>query len=251
VLDRKNDQGEPLYPRAITRLNETADPAALIRNALTAQNDENCLVLLAGPATNLAAMMALRGSMELIRAKVKVLMLAWGSYPEGAADPNVKADLAAARQLLTAWPTPVVAVGAELGAAVPFPGESFGKDFAWSTSHPVLDACLAYHAQPYDVPASALAAALYSIRPDSGFTTSAPGTISVLDDGRLRFAPGAGGKHSYLLADPARKAEIQRTYVELVSAKPLPRPMRRRIPEKKEEGPPASVKPPEPQTGPL
>lgn len=246
VLDKKNDQGEALYPRAISKLNETADPAALIRNALTAQNDENCLVLLAGPATNLTAMMALPGSMELIRAKVKVLMLAWGGFPEGAADPSVKADLAAARKVLATWPTPILAVGAEVGSAIPFPGESLGKDFSWAQSHPLVDAYLAYHAQPFDAPASALAAALYSIRPDCGFTSSPVGTISVLDDGRLRFATGAGGKHAYLVADPARKAEIQRTYVELVSAKPVARPMRRRIPEKKEEVPPAEVKPSDP-----
>ncbi|MGJ5816447.1 hypothetical protein [Paludibaculum fermentans] len=246
VLDKKNEQGEPLYPRALAKLNETADPAALIRNALTAQNDENCLVLLAGPATNLVAMMGLPGSMELIRAKVKVLLLSWGAFPEGPADPKVKADLAAARQLLATWPTPIVAVGAEVGTALPFPGESLGRDFAWAPTHPIVDACLAYHAQPFDAPAPTLAAALYSIRPESGFTLSAPGSLTVLDDGRIRFAPGAGGKHNFLVADAARTAEIQRTYVELVSAKPVARPMRRRIQEKKEEIPPAEVKPSDP-----
>ncbi|MGC4053830.1 MAG: nucleoside hydrolase [Paludibaculum sp.] len=246
VLDKKNDQGEPLYPRAIARLNETADPAALIRNALTAQNDENCLVLLAGPATNLVAMMALPGSLDLIRTKVKTLLLAWGGFPSGSPDPNVKADPASARQLLATWPGPILAVGSEVGTAIPFPGESLGKDFAWSTAHPIVDAYLAYHAQPFDAPASALAAALYSIRPDSGFTSSAPGALSVAEDARVRFAPGAGGKHSYLLADAARKAEIQRIYVELVSAKPVARPMRRRTQEKKDEVPAAPAKPSDP-----
>src|SRR5579863_7729692 len=42
------------FPPKIQKLNDTADPVALIRNALTAQVDQNAAVVLAGPATNLA-----------------------------------------------------------------------------------------------------------------------------------------------------------------------------------------------------
>jgi hypothetical protein len=40
ALERKTLEGKPVYPRSISRLNETAEPAALIRNALTAQPDQ-------------------------------------------------------------------------------------------------------------------------------------------------------------------------------------------------------------------
>src|SRR5689334_13670471 len=54
--------GKPDYPRDITKTNDTADPVATIRNALTAQSDQNALVVLAGPATNLAGVLALPGT---------------------------------------------------------------------------------------------------------------------------------------------------------------------------------------------
>src|ERR1051326_2410592 len=45
--------------RGIRRLNDTADPVALIRNALTAQNDQSASVILAGPPVNLLSLLAL------------------------------------------------------------------------------------------------------------------------------------------------------------------------------------------------
>jgi len=124
VLDKTTADGMPAYSHGINRLNDTADPVPLIRNAMTAQYDENCMVVLAGPATNLVKVMDLPGGLELIGRKVKLLALAAGSYPDGRADPRVKADVAAAKRLLAEWPTPIVAVGTEVGDGLPFPGSS-------------------------------------------------------------------------------------------------------------------------------
>ncbi len=64
------------FPRAIVRMNDTADPLALIRNALSAQFDQNAIVVLAGPATNLAGVLAMPGSRQLIAQKVRCLTIA-------------------------------------------------------------------------------------------------------------------------------------------------------------------------------
>ena len=53
-------------------------------------------------------------------------------------------------------------------------------------------------------------------------------TITVLDDGRTRFAPAADGKHRYLIVDPAQKERITTLYTAMVSAPPAPRPQRGR-----------------------
>src|SRR5215471_7512246 len=84
------------YPRDIKQMNDTADPVAAIRNALTAQYDQNAIVVLAGPATNLAGVLALPGASQLIKAKVRHLVIAAGSQFE--------ADPAAAKAVFTAWP---------------------------------------------------------------------------------------------------------------------------------------------------
>src|SRR5688572_2431056 len=47
VLLRTNTNGVPAYVRTLSNVNETADPVALIRNALSAQVDGNAAVVLA------------------------------------------------------------------------------------------------------------------------------------------------------------------------------------------------------------
>jgi len=223
VLEKKTAEGTPVYPHGINKLNDTADAVALIRNAMTAQQDQNCLVVLAGPATNLVRVMDLPGVLDLVKRKVKLLALAAGSYRDGRVDPRVKADVAAAKRLLAEWPTPIVAVGTEVGDGLPFPGSSIEKDFAWAPAHPIVDAYRAFQTMPYDAPVPSMAAVLYAVRPDGYFKLSAPGTIGVLDDGRTRFTPAADGRHRYLVIDPAQKERVIQTYTELVSAKPVAR----------------------------
>jgi hypothetical protein len=244
VLGKKTDDGKPVYPTGIVKLNDTADPVALIRNAMTAQVDQNCLVLLAGPATNLVKVMDLPGSLDLIKRKVKLLILAAGRYPDGSADPRVKADVPAARRLFAEWPTPIVAVGAEVGEGLPYPGASIEKDFAWAPAHPIVDAYRADRTMPYDAAAPSMAAALYAARPDC-FKLSAAGMIAVLDDGRTRFTPSADGKSRYLTIDPDQKEKVIQSYVELASAKPVPRQGGRGRPNNQKQAatPPEANKP--------
>jgi hypothetical protein len=231
ALDKKTPEGAPQYPSSINRLLDTAESSVLIRNMLLAQNDENASIVLAGPATGIARLIGLYGAKPQIVTKVKQLVVALGSYPKGAPDPAITSDLAGARTMFAEWPTTLIAVGSEVGEALPYPGASVEKDFAWAPSHPVVDAYRAFKPMPYDAPASALAAILQAVHPDDGyFTLSAPGTISVSDDGRTQFTPGADGKHRYVIVDPAQKERVTKFYTDMVSAPPAPRPGRGRGP---------------------
>ena len=228
ILAKRTPDGVAPHTSNITRLLDTADNAVLIRNVLLGQHDQNGAVVLAGPATGLARLLALNGSRPQIVAKVKHLVVAAGAFPDGPADPGIRSDVPAARTLFAEWPGPLIAVGSEVGAALPFPGASIAADLAWSPDHPVADAYRAFKPMPYDAPASALAALLYAVHPGQGyFKLSERGTISVLDDGRTRFTPGADGTHQYLIVDPAQKDRVVKLYTELVSSKPAPRPGRR------------------------
>jgi len=228
ILASKAADGTPNYTSSITGLVNTAESSVLIRNLLLAQHDGNAAIVLAGPATGLVRVLDLYRSGPQITAKCRQLVVAAGALPDGAAEPSIKSDVAAARRLFAEWPTPIVMVGAEVGDALAYPAASIEKDFAWSPAHPVVEAYRAFRPMPYDAPAPALAAVLYAVQPDEGyFTLSAPGTITVLDDGRTRFAPQADGKHRYLIVDPAQKARVVTQYTSLVSAQPAPRPGRR------------------------
>lgn len=215
TLARVNADGTAQYPNTIHQLNDTADPAALIRNAFTAQYDQNAMAVLCGPATNLVNALRLPGVKDLISRKARLLAVACDSLAQ---------DIPAARRLFAEWPGPIVTAGNDIGAALPFPAASIEKDFAWSPAHPIADAYRAYKAMPYDAPASGMAAVLYAVRPQEGyFKLSAPGTVAVLDDGSLEFTASPAGKHRSLIFDPEQKDRILQVYTEVASAKPVPR----------------------------
>jgi hypothetical protein len=223
ILASKAADGTPNYTSSITGLVNTAESSVLIRNLLLAQHDGNAAIVLAGPATGLVRILDLYRSGPQITAKCRQLVVA-REAPDAAAESSIKSDVAAARRLFAEWPTSIVMVGTEVGDALAYPAASIEKDFAWSPAHPVVEAYRAFRPMPYDAPASALAAVLYAVKPDEGyFTLSGPGTISVLDDGRTRFAPQADGKHRHLIVDPAQKARVLTQYTSLVAAPPAPR----------------------------
>ena len=229
VLSKKAADGAPLYPSPITGLLNTAESAVLIRNLLLAQHDGNAAIVMAGAATGVVRLLSLYRTGPQITSKCRELVVAAGSFPGGAPEATIKNDVAAARKLFAEWPTPIVAVGSEVGEALPYPGASIDKDFAWAPAHPLVDAYRAVKPMPYDAPASALAAVLRAVHPEDGyFTLSPPGTITVLDDGRTRFTPAAEGKHRYVIVDPAQKERITTLYTAMVSAPPAPRPQRGR-----------------------
>jgi hypothetical protein len=203
------------YGRGVKKLNDTADPVATIRNALSAQFDGNAAVVMAGPATNLAGVLALPESKPLISRKVKVLVVA-GAFGR---------DAAAAKKLFAEWPTPIVVVPKEVGEAVLLPASAIGKELAWAPAHPIADAWKA--AGGKDEPTWAMAAALHAGSKESPFKLSDPGTLSVSDDGRVTFAASADGKHRNLTIDPGSKEKLLATYLELAATKQVPRRGRR------------------------
>jgi len=195
VLTKQAEGDKPAYVRSISRLNDTADPVALIRNALTAQPDQNSVVVLAGPPVNLLGLLALPGSKQLIQKKVRALVVA---APLDNAEGMAK--------LSAEWPGSVIMAGEDLGRSLPFPGECIDKDFAWATNHPLVDAYRAARTMPYDASSTAMAAVLYAVRPDDNFF-------------KLSGA-GPQSKHPQLAANPEYMQRVTQTYREVVSSKP-------------------------------
>jgi inosine-uridine nucleoside N-ribohydrolase len=221
-FEKKRADGTPVYRNTVKSVIETGDPATLIRNYLEAQTEQNAFMVLSGPASNLVAALDSPGVKPLIGAKVKYLVVAGGAFPNGPAEAHLKADVPAAKRLFAEWPTPIFVSGAEVGAAIEFPGASIDKQFAEAVpDNPVADAYRAYKPMPYDAPSLALTAALYAARPkENYFKLSGPGTISIDDQGRTSFTAAEKGRHQHLVFDPEQKEKITAAYVELASAKP-------------------------------
>ena len=244
ALGKVDAEGAPAYSRGIEKLNDTADPVALLRNALTGQTDQNGAVILAGPPVNLLSLLANPDGRNWPAKKVRVLSIAAGRFDNGAADPVIRADVAGFRKLLAEWPTKVVMAGAELNEALPFPGSSLDDVAAWAPNHPVVDAYRAFRPMPYDAPTQALAAVLSTVNPeDNYFDLSEPGTIAILDNGRTRFTPSPNGRHHYLIARPEQKERVLETYVKLITTQPPPPPARGR---RGGQPPPPTPPPPTP-----
>ncbi len=220
VLGRKTPEGNTVYNHGMVQLNDTADVHAVIRNAHTAQHDQNCIVVLAGPATNLAGVLRLVGVKELIKQKSKALV--W-------APDRLGIDPAAAQKLLAEWPTPIYFATPELGAAVKFPASAIEANFAWSEVHPIADAYRAAQPMPYDATTAAVAAVLYAVRPEGFFTLSPAGVATLSPKNTIVWKAGSG-QHHLLRLDPAQKAAVLETMTTLASAKPVPRAPRRRRP---------------------
>src|SRR5262249_17925633 len=103
------------YPRTIQKMNDTADPVADIRNALSGQSDHNVVVGMTGPATNLAGVPPPPEGKDLVTRKVRPLVIApWHG-------PTAPWDAPAAAKLFAEWPTPIVAAPKEVGDQLPFP----------------------------------------------------------------------------------------------------------------------------------
>src|SRR5579871_6717329 len=108
----------PEYSCSVNRVSDTSEIKALMRNALTAQNEGNAVVVLSAPAGRLLETLQLYTVRESVATKVKMLVIS-----------GDVSDAAAARRLLSDWPTPVVLCPKEVGDALPFPGASMDNEF--------------------------------------------------------------------------------------------------------------------------
>ncbi len=217
-VERKNASGAFVYPRRIGDGSTAPEAVEVLRKALNGAADGSVVIAQVGFSTNLARLLA--SDAALIKRKVKLLSVMFGHFPTGRPEYNVKTDVPAAQKLVDEWPTPIVFSGFEIGEALKFPATSIEREFAWAQDHPVVDAYRAYQKMPYDRQTWDLTSVLYGVRPEGKyFNLSAPGKVSVDEKGQTSFAETAGGRHRYLILDPAQKARTLEALI-LLSTQP-------------------------------
>lgn len=112
------------YPHSIKNNNEVPDAVAVYRKTLAAQPDKSVTVITVGFLTNLALLLqspsdhisSLTGA-DLVRKKVKLLVCMAGKFPAGK-EFNVEKDAAASQVVFSAWPTPILLSGFEIGEKI-------------------------------------------------------------------------------------------------------------------------------------
>jgi len=196
----------------------TRDAVELLRAALTAQPDGSVIIIQVGFSTNLARLVSTPGGVALAKRKVKTLVLMAGDFANARPEYNVREDVASAKKLVAAWPTPRIWSGFEIGLRVKFPARSIAHDFAWAPRHPVVDGYKVFEKFPYDRETWDLTAVLEALRPDADyFGRSAPGHVSVEPNGLTKFTPSPGGPDRYLTLTPEQAARAREAMIWLAS----------------------------------
>lgn len=174
LLAKSGDQGQPSYKPALQRMVDSADPATLLRNALTASEPKNSVVVASGSIATVARLLALRGSKPLIQENVRHLVVA-----------GVKAS-PDCRKLFDEWPAPVFLCAEDIGEAILYPAAKMEAAFGAAPLNPIGDAYREFGSG--DVPAQAPAAALFAVRSSANL---------------FQFSPPEG-KVRRLVLDPAQ-----------------------------------------------
>lgn len=231
-LARTRDAGELRYPHDLKSGDDAPEATALLRDVLAAQPDGSVVIAQVGFSTNLARLLvsipdsysALDGR-ELVKRKVRVLSIMAGSFQpingKEHREYNVVKDIPAAKRLAEEWPTPIVYSGYEIGLAIQYPAASIERDFAYVPHHPLAEAYQLYKPTPHERPTWDLTSVLWGVRPDRGyFTLSAPGRVSIDDEGRTTFQESPDGRHRYLIADEKQIARVREALALLASQPP-------------------------------
>ncbi len=236
-LARKQDNGRDRYPHDLRSGRDAPDAVALLRRTLAAQEDGSVVIVQVGFSTNLAGLLASPADQSsdldgtaLVKQKVRLLSIMAGAFqpipgPDGRPvehlEYNVVQDLPSAKRLADTWPTPIVWSGYEIGLALPYPHQSILHDYDYVDHHPLAEAYTVYSPPPHNRPTWDLTAVLHAVRPRHHyFDLSAPGQVTVEDNGRTAFRETAGGRDRFLILTDAQKARVLEALVLLSSQPP-------------------------------
>ena len=227
VAEAVRSGGAPLHPRALTPGSPLPDALHLLRRTLADQPDGSVVIVQTGFSTNLARLLEspagdaspLAGP-ELVKRKVRLLVIMAGRFSDAVAEYNIVNDIPAAQRVFADWPTPVFVSAWEIGEAAKYPAARLDTDFAHFQNHPLADAYRAYQKMPYDEPLWDPTAVLYAVRPNGGYFGSTPqGRVSIGETGSTQFSPGAG-RHRLLTASSEQRARIVEAVAGLISEPP-------------------------------
>ena len=224
--DRKRPDGSYVYPHHLVDGRDAPEAVGLLRSILDREADGAAVIVQVGFSTNLARLLDSKPDdasplpgRDLVKRKVRLLSIMGGAFPQGEPEYNIRTDIPAAKKLLAEWPTPIVASGFEVGNKILYPAASILKDYSYVEDHLLAEAYRDYMKMPYDRPMWDPTATLYAVRPDS-FSLSAPGIITVDDQGRTHFTADAKGRQRYLIATLDQNAAALRAIIELASRPP-------------------------------
>jgi hypothetical protein len=197
------------------------------RKALARQPDRSVVVCAVGPLNNLARLLdskpdrfsTLTGA-DLVKKKVKRLVVMGGRYPQGK-EWNFEQDPKAAARVMADWPTPVLASGFEIGAEVKT-GARLQKETP--DGNPVRAAYALYVGWGKDRESWDQTGLLAAVRGDAGLWEISPSGSVIVDpkDGANRWVASPDRGRTYLIKK-APVSDVKRTIEDLMVRPPRKR----------------------------
>lgn len=231
-LAEQRDDDALRYPHQLRSGRDAPEATQLLRRILADQPDASVVAVQVGFSTNLARLLdtppddisPLTGR-ELVERKVRLLSIMAGAFTpingRRHLEYNVVQDIPSARKLAADWPTPVWWSGFEIGLAIRYPAISIERDYGYVAHHPLAEAYQLYNPPPHNRPTWDLTSVLQVVYPDRGyFDLSAPGRVTVRDDGETRFEAAEDGPHRYLQVSPEQIIRATEAFVQLCSQPP-------------------------------
>lgn len=183
------------------------DPVKLYRRLLEDAPEASVCFVSLGFGTTLAQLLDSQpdeisglDGVSLVGKKVKCLSIMAGSYGEKKrAEYNVVNDIPAMRKVFALWPGIIVQNPFEIGRQVMFPASEIEANLGYCDENPVVEAYKAYKEMPYDRPSWDILSILFLTDPEL-FTVSAPGRVTVDEEGYTHYQADPDGKHYVLSA---------------------------------------------------
>jgi hypothetical protein len=196
------------FPTRIKNRDDVPEAWELYREILSEMPDSSVVINTIGPLVNLALLLDSRpdthsplGGRELVRAKVKQLVVAGGRNPVGTSSNFSKAGAGVyAKRVIDEWPTSIVFVGNEIGGTVLTGWEPIADD---EPINPAQAAYRKFHGGDGSKkrPSWDQAATLYAVRGVGEFyEVIRDGYLACDPEGQTRWVTGSDGdkEHAYL-----------------------------------------------------
>lgn len=232
VLADQQDDGVERYPHDLRSGRDAPTAVSVLRRTLASQPDQSVVIAQVGFSTNLADLLTsppdadspLTGR-ELAERKVRLLSVMAGAFTpihgKVHLEYNVVKDIPAAQKLVRDWPGPIVFSGFEIGLAAEYPAISIQRDYGYVRHHPLAESYVLYEPPPHNRPTWDLTSVLYAVYPDRGyFDVSAPGRVTVADNGQTLLEPADQAQHRYLIMSGEQKIRVVEALVQLSSEPP-------------------------------
>ncbi len=234
LADKLHPDGSLVYPHGLRSGENAPEAVTLLRKTLSNQPDKSVAIVQVGFFTNLSRLLKSKPDQysklagpELVAKKVKSLVIMAGAFQTirdktRHLEYNVKMDIPSAQEFAKDWTAPLIGCGFEIGIAAAYPWQSIMEDYNYVENHPIKEGYLDYVPKhPHDRPTWDLTAVLAAVYPNRGyFDLSAPGTVTIEDDGATRFDLQKNGLHRFLKMDARQIERVREACVQLSSEPP-------------------------------